>query len=116
MSILSLITPFKCQFQVVSILPKELYNFIEIISPYIFGINESYDTNFIQNNNIALEDTTICIVDIDKDKYYIISTDEKSKNEDFPEFPKHLKDKIEKEYNNYIQELINKAKDINLKK
>ena len=116
MSILSLITPFKYQFQVVSVLPKELYNFIETISPYIFGINESYDTNFIQNNNITLEDTTICIVDIDQDKYYIISTDEKSKNEDFPDFPKHLKDKIEKEYNNYIQELINKAKDMNLKK
>ena len=116
MSILSLITPFKYQFQVVSVLPKELYNFIETISPYIFGINEAYDENFIKNNNITLEDTTICIVDIDQDKYYIISTDEKSKNDDFPDFPKHLKERIEKDYNNYIQELINKSKDINNKK
>ena len=116
MSILSLITPFKYQFQVVSVLPKELYNFIETISPYIFGINESYDENFIKNNNITLEDTTICIVDIDQDKYYIISTDEKSKNEDYPDFPKYLKEKIEKDYNNYVRELINKAKDINMKK
>ena len=116
MSILSLIAPFKYQFQVVSVLPKELYNFIETISPYIFGINESYDTNFIQKNNITLEDTTICIVDIDHDKYYIISTDEKSKAEDFPDFPKHLRERIEKDYNNYIQELINKAKDKSMKK
>ena len=111
MSILSLITPFKYQFQVVSVLPKELYHFIETISPYIFGINEAYDPNFIKKNNITLEDTTICIVDIDQDKHYIISTDEKSKNEDFPDFPKHLKEKIEKDYNSYIQELINKARD-----
>lgn len=111
MSILSLITPFKYQFQVVSVLPKELYHFIETISPYIFGINEAYDENFIKKNNITLEDTTICIVDIDQDKLYIISTDEKSKNEDFPEFPKHLKEKIEKDYNSYIQELISKARD-----
>ena len=116
MSILTLITPFKYQFQVVSVLPKELYQYIETISPYIFGINETYDENFIKNNNITLEDTTICIVDIDQDKYYIISTNEKSKNEDFPDFPKHLKEKIEKDYNNYIQELINKARDVNMKK
>ena len=95
MSILSLITPFKYQFQVVSVLPKELYHFIETISPYIFGINEAYDENFMKKNNITLEDTTIFIVDIDQDKHYIISTDEKSKNEDFPDFPKQLKDNIE---------------------
>ena len=116
MSILSLITPFKYQFQVVSVLPKELYHFIETISPYIFGINEAYDDNFLKRNNITLEDSTICIIDIDQDKYYVISTDEKSKEEDFPDFPKHLKEKIEKDYNNYIQELINKARDINMKK
>ena len=116
MSILSLITPFKYQFQVVSVLPKELYHFIETISPYIFGINEAYDEKFIETNNITLEDTTICIVDIDQDRYFIKSTDKKSKKDDFPDFPKYLKEKIEKDYNNYIQELINKSKDINMKK
>ena len=116
MSILTLITPFKYQFQVVSVLPKELYHFIETISPYIFGINETYDENFFQTNNITLEDTIICIVDIDHDKYHLVSSNDKSKNEVFPDFPKHLKDRIEKDYNNYIQELINKAKSLNLKK
>ena len=73
MSLLTLIAPFKYQFQVVSVLPKELYNFIETISPYIFGINESYDEKFFEKNSINLEDTTICAVDIDQDKYYIIT-------------------------------------------
>ena len=112
----NIITPFKYQFQVVSVLPKELYHFIETISPYIFGINETYDENFFQTNNITLEDTIICIVDIDHDKYHLVSSNDKSKNEVFPDFPKHLKDRIEKDYNNYIQELINKAKSLNLKK
>ena len=116
MSILTLITPFKYQFQVVSVLPKELYYFIETISPYIFGINEAYNDQFLKNNSITLEDSIICIVDIDQDKYYVVSSDEKSKHDDFPDFPKYLKEKIEKDYNNYIQELINKARDINLKK
>ena len=116
MSILTLITPFKYQFQVVSVLPKELYHFIETISPYIFGINEAYNDQFLKHNSITLEDATICIVDIDQDKYYLLCSDEKSKNDDFPDFPKYLKEKIEKDYNNYIQELINQATDINFKK
>jgi hypothetical protein len=116
MSLLTLIAPFKYQFQVVSVLPKELYNFIETISPYIFGINESYDEKFFEKNAINLEDTTICAVDIDQDKYYIITAYDKSKNEVIPDYPKHLREKIEKDYNNYIQDLISKAKDMNLRK
>ena len=115
MSILSLITPFKYQFQVVSVLPTELYNFIETISPFIFGINEAYDENFMKKNRITLEDSTICIVDIDQDKYYLLTTNDKKK-EEFPDFPKHLKEKIEKDYNNYIQELIHKARNVNMKR
>ena len=116
MSILTLITPFKYQFQVVSVLPKELYNFIENISPFIFGINESYNDKFFEKNNITLEDTTICVVDIDQDKYKIISVSDKGKNEEIPDFPKYLKEKIEKDYNNYIQELINQARDVSIRK
>ncbi len=116
MSILTLIAPFEYQFQVVSVLPKELYNFIETISPYIFGINEAYDESFFQKNNINLEDTNICVVDIDQNKYNIISVGDKAKKEEYPDFPKHLKDKIEKDYNNYIQDLINKARDVSIKK
>ena len=78
MSILSLILPFKYQFQIVSVLPKNLYHFIETMSPYIFGINESYDDNFFKRNKIKLEDATICIIDIDRNKYFIRIKNEKN--------------------------------------
>ena len=103
-SILSLVAPFKYQFQVVSVLPKDLYNFIETISPYIFGINEAYDENFFKKNKINVEDATIFIVDINKNKYYIHIQNEQLLNKDYPPFPKNLKEKIEKDYNKYKKE------------
>ena len=121
LSILSLIYPFKYQFQIVSLLPKDLYNFIETISPYIFGVNETYDENFFNKNEISLEDATICIIDLDRNKTDIISKNEKAQVvKDFPPLPKNLKEKIEKEYNKYKKELNNKkskeVKDSNKKR
>ena len=104
MSMLSLIFPFKYQFQIVSILPKDLYNFIETISPYIFGINETYDENFFKNNKVNLEDATICIIDLDRNKYFIRIKNEKMLNKDFPPFPKNLKEKLEKDFSKYRKE------------
>ena len=123
MSILSLILPFKYQFQIVSVLPKNLYHFIETISPYIFGINESYDDNFFKRNKIKLEDATICIIDIDRNKYFIRIKNEKKLNKDYPPFPKSLREKIEKNYNKYKKDKDsnnkskqqNNTKDINAK-
>ena len=114
MSMLSLIFPFKYQFQIVSVLPKDLYNFIETISPYIFGINETYDENFFKNNKVNLEDATICIIDIDRNKYLIRIKNEKMLNKDYPPFPKSLKEKIEKDYAKYKKEkeTNNKSKEI----
>ena len=113
MSILSLIYPFKYQFQIVSVLPKDLYNFIETISPYIFGVNETYDENFFNKNQISLEDATICIIDLDRNKYHIKTKNDKELNKDFPPFPKNLKEKIEKGYNKFKKEInANKSKEI----
>ena len=109
MSILSLIYPFRYQFQIVSVLPKDLYNFIETISPYIFGVNETYDENFFDKNGISLEDATIFIIDLDRNKTEIKSKNEESQvNKDFPPLPKNLKEKLEKEYNKFNKELNNK--------
>ena len=115
MSILSLVLPFKYQFQIVSVLPKNLYHFIETISPYIFGINESYDSNFFKRNKIDLEDATICIIDIDRNKYFIRIKNEKRLNKDYPPFPKNLREKIEKKFNKYKKDKDsnNKAKQMN---
>lgn len=113
LSILSLIYPFKYQFQIVSVLPKDLYNFIETISPYIFGVNETYDENFFNKNQISLEDATICIIDLDRNKYHIKTKNDKELNKDFPPFPKNLKEKIEKGYNKFKKEInANKSKEI----
>ena len=113
MSIISLIYPFKYQFQIVSILPKELYHFIETISPYIFGINETYDEKFFKRNNIHLDDATICIIDLDNNKNYIRIKNAKNLNKDYPPFPKNLKEKIEKDYSKYKKEKENrKSKEI----
>ena len=102
LSFIFLLTPFNYQFQIVSILSKELYNFIETISPFIFGVNETYYQDFFKKNKISIEDTTICIIDIDKDKHYLIAPGGKLDLKDFPEIPKKLRKKIEDKIKNYL--------------
>jgi hypothetical protein len=94
-SFLCLLAPFKYQFQIVSVLSKELYSYAETISPFIFGINEKYTDNFFTKNKISIEETTICVVDIDNDVYYLIAPDGQIDYKDNPEFPKKLKKKWE---------------------
>ena len=89
------LAPFKYQFQIVSVLSKELYNYTETISPYIFGINEKYKDNFFSKNKISIEDTTICVIDIDNDNHYIIAPGGQIDLKDYPEFPKKLRKKLE---------------------
>ena len=107
LSFLFLLTPFNYQFQIVSILTKELYSFMETVSPFIFGINEKYVDNFFNKNKIVFEDTTICIVDIDKDCYYIIAPGGELNPKDFPEIPKKLRKKLDDKIRTY---LMNKKK------
>ena len=95
LTFLTILSPFNYQFQIVSILPKELYNFIETVSPYIFGVNEKYSENFFKKNKISIESTTICIIDIDTDNFYLIAPGGELNPHDFPEIPKKLKKKLE---------------------
>ena len=112
-SFLSLLTPFKFQFQVVSVLSKDLYNYAETISPFIFGINEKYNENFFSKNKIAIEDTTICVVDIDNNNYYIIAPGGKIDYKDYPEMPKKLKKKFEEKLKKNIANGSNSASSSN---
>ena len=96
LSFLSLLSPFKYQFQVISILPKDFYGYIETISPYIFGINQVYTDKFFKDNKIEISETTICIVDIDNDKCFIAPS---NNNEHFPEMPKKISKKLEMKIN-----------------
>ena len=95
LSFLSLLAPFKYQFQIVSVLPKELYGYTETISPFIFGINEKYSDVFFNKNKISVEETTILVIDIDNSNHYIIAPDGEIDSKEFPEFPKKLKKKLE---------------------
>lgn len=99
-----LLSPFKYQFQIVSVLPSNLYKFLETISPFIFGINEKYNQNFLNINDIIVEDT-ICFIDIDNDNYYVVAPGGRINPKDYPEIPKILKDKLEIRINKYHQEL-----------
>ena len=69
---------------------------------------------FFKKNKVNLEDATICIIDIDRNKYFIRIKNEKMLNKDFPPFPKNLKEKIEKDYAKYKKEREsnNKSKEI----
>ena len=104
LSFISLLSPFKYQFQIVSVLPNNLYKFMETISPFIFGINEKYDENFTKKNEIVVEDT-LCFIDIDNDNYFIVAPGGEINLKEFPEIPKNLKDKLEVRINKYHQEL-----------
>jgi hypothetical protein len=64
---LTVISPFKYVFPHISILPKKLYGIICYEKRFIFGINETYEDDFFENNKIELN-KTIIIISIDKSK------------------------------------------------
>ena len=104
LSFVFLLSPFKYQFQIVSVLPANLYKFLETISPFIFGINEKYSEDFMKKNDIVIEDT-ICLIDIDNDNYSIVAPGGEINTKEYPELPKNLKDKLEVRINKYHQDL-----------
>ena len=104
-SALTLLYPFKFPFPVVSVLPKECYNFIENIGPEILGINEKFYPNFFKLNNISISDNLL-IVDIDEHKLILgpENDDLDSKSEiKIPSLPKKLSDELSKKLKNYLK-------------
>ena len=99
----SLIFPFKYPFQISSLLHKENYGILQSPSPYIIGINEEYDPNFFEENELMVEGMNILVVDLDnkKDgKNYNLFTDE-----EFPEFPSKLINNLEKEIKSLVSNI-----------
>ena len=96
--LLALLYPFQYQYQIITILPKENFEIIESITPFIAGINQSYEEDFFESNNFMLSDC-ILIVDIDKREYKI-----KNEENKIPEFPLKYKKPLEKK----LHETINK--------
>jgi len=88
--LLSLLYPFQYQYQVVTILPKENFEIIESITPFIAGINMPYEDDFFVKRDLTLSD---CILVVDIDNNLI---DFQEKNADIPEFPKGYRKTLEK--------------------
>ena len=108
MSILSLLSPFKYQYQVISVLSKELFSYIESDVPFIFGINQKYSNTFFDDNKINLKKKIVCIVDLDEKKYEIIPNNYNVKEN--PEYPKHFKEKTENKVQEYYKRLFSSSK------
>ena len=89
MIFLSMIFPFKYQYQIISILYKEIFYYLNNKLPFIFGINESYNDNFLQNNNLNIKDTII-LIDIDNGLINI-----KNLENEIPQIPISLRNKLE---------------------
>ena len=91
LSFLTLIFPFKYPFQVSSYLNKNNYNILESISPFFLGINEEYNHEFFEKNDISTEGMDLFVVDLDKNVSELISEDT------FPDFPSKIIGNLEKE-------------------
>ena len=101
--LLSLLYPFEYQYQIVTILPKENFEIIESITPFIAGINEEYEEDFFDSKNLALSDC-ILVVDLDKCKINLVN----GENSKIPDFPKHFKKQLDKNLNSIINQSKNK--------
>ena len=87
---LSLLYPFQYQYQIVTILPEQNFEIMESITPFIAGINQSFEDDFFEKRGFTLSDA-ILVVDIDKCKCHIFN-----ESTELPEFPKNAKLKLEK--------------------
>lgn len=94
LSFVNLLFPFKYQFQISSILPKSYYQFVENVTPFIFGINEKYNSKFFSENDISMNKLDILVVDIDQAAVHFFTSSQKP-NQDFPEIPKSYRSKLE---------------------
>ena len=89
MLFLNMIFPFKYQYQIISILYKEKFHYLNNKSPFIYGINESFNENFLQNNNLNIKDAII-LIDIDNGLF-----NTKNLENDIPQIPISLRNKLE---------------------
>ena len=109
---LSLLYPFEYQYQVVTILPKENYEIMESITPFIAGINQKYSPNFFEENNFNLSDS-ILVVDLDEGELNLIN---KQENQIIPEFPKNHQNNLKKNLINLINKHPNLKENLKVKK
>jgi hypothetical protein len=112
MSFLLLLKPFTYQYRILSVLPKDLYFFLEDDNPCIFGVNELFYDSFFEDNKLQLM-RPIVVVDIDKKDYYLKFCGGNLSPKDFPLMPKHLKEKLDKRTEEYKKTSSKKKEETN---
>ena len=105
-SSLILLFPFKFPFPMTSVLPKDSYNYINNPLPVLFGINEKYDNNFFEVNDIPI-DNDLLVVDIDENRVIPLPYLENRKNNSssIPSLPKKLSNELLKKLSNYYEKI-----------
>ena len=82
--LISLLFPFKYPFSISSSIPNNIYNVVESISPYIFGINKIFKKKFFKENKIDISDIDLLIIDLDKSTIKFLG------KKILPDFPRFL--------------------------
>ena len=95
---LSLLYPFEYQYQIITILPKENFEILESITPFIAGINQPYEDDFFEKLNLTLSDF-ILVCDLDKCELKFINNENT-----IPDFPKGNKKMLDKKLNDILNQ------------
>ena len=107
---LALLFPFYYQYQIITILPKENFEILESITPFIAGINETFYENFFIEKDLTLSDI-ILVVDIDKKKLIWIN-DEENLSKDLPDLPRNEKKNLFNNLDLLLSNFLEKEKKI----
>ena len=106
--LLSLLYPFEYQYQIITILPKENFEILESITPFIAGVNQKYENDFFEKLNLTLSDF-ILVADLDKCELKYINNEN-----NIPDFPKNNKKQLDKKLHDILNK--NKYKNISAEK
>ena len=106
--LLALLYPFQYQYQIVTILPEENFEIMESITPFIAGINQTFEDDFFEKRGYTLSDL-IVVVDIDSNRLCLINEEST-----VPEFPKNngkkLRQNLQNVVDKYLGNIIKQAK------
>ena len=102
---LFLLFPFKYPFYVTSFLNRNNYNIIESVSPFFVGINEVYNPEFFNENDINIDGISLLIVDLDNNASEFVSPNP------IPDFPSRLISKLIKKIKKIENKYIKSEKD-----
>ena len=108
--LLSFLYPFQYQYQIVTILPEQNFEIMESITPFIAGINQTFEDDFFEKRGFTLSDL-IVVVDIDNNRLVLINSSEETQ---VPKFPsgnrKALKNNLQKYINDNLGDALKQLK------